>query len=252
MMRTTAALLISLAPLSLAAPALAQDVPGAVKPDEPFEELPILTWQDEFELTSTVRQVIFNAYLPLLARPTFYRGVHDDPIPNQMKDWPYQRPDVKAELLAREDVVDRQRRAHAALPNAEIDHLITRKQDFRQEDFERLITSSPRFDDLVIDMHRVQPLGNEWFRTDFDVVTKSAGVVETTKFVSVDIQRQGGTWLLPMKVLLEVAPLARAQAASAAGQPLDAGQFINNFFAVAQKTLADVIPFDLPFLPKTK
>src|SRR5207244_1782209 len=141
------------------------------------------------------------------------RGVHDDSIPNQVKDWGYQRPDVKTELLAREDSVDRQRRAHAAIPDAEVNHLIGRKQDFRQEDFERLITTSPRFEDLAVVVTRVQPLGNEWFRVDFSVKTKSNGTVEETKFDSVDIQRQGGTWLLPMKILLDVAPQAHAQQA---------------------------------------
>jgi hypothetical protein len=235
--------------------AVAVQVPPAASgppPEEPFQELPILSWQEEAELQSTVKQVLFNAYLPMLARPTFYRGVHDDAIPDQMKDWPYQRPDVKNELLARQDVVDRQRRAHAGLPNAEIDHLITRKQDFRQEQLETLITTSPRFEDLSIDLHRVQPLGNDWYRTDFDVVSKSNGLVETTKFVSVDLQRQGGTWLLPMKILLEVAPLARAQQGAAAGQPLSPTAVIGNFFAIAEKTVQDVIPFDIPFLPKAK
>ena len=221
-----------------------------VKPEEPFQELPILSWQEELELGSTVRQVIFNAYLPLLARPTSYRGVHNDSIPNQVKDWDYQRPDVQLALIAREDVVDRQRRAHGALPDPEINHLISKKKDFRQEQFETLLTTSPRFEDLAVVVNRVQPLGLEVYRVDFDVRTVSNGTVENTKFVAVDVVKQGGTWLLPMKILLEVAPLARAQAATAAGAPLDAGQFINNFIAVAQNTLKDVIPFDLPFLPK--
>ena len=232
-----------------ARPLLAQAAPDA-KPEEPFQELPLLTWSEEAELSSTVRQVLFNAYLPMLARPTFYRGAHDDSIPNQVKDWGYQRPDVKNQLLARQDVVDRQRRAHAGLPDAEINHLISKKQDFRQEDFERLITTSPRFEDLVVDLRRVQPLGNEWFRVDFEVRTKVNGTLETTKFDAVDIQRQGGTWLLPMRILLDVAPGARAQQAAASGQPVDPLAFVGNFFAVAQKTIKDVIPFDIPFLPK--
>jgi hypothetical protein len=238
--------------LSAASPAaLAQGAPQEPpRPEEPFQELPILTWQEEFELNSTIRQVIFNAYLPMLARPTFYRGVHDDSIPNQVKDWDFQRPDVKEQLIARADVVDRQRRAHAALPDAEIQHLITKKKDFRQEDFERLITTSPRFEDLSVVVTRVQPLGNEVFRVDFSVKSKTNGVVEETKFDSVDLTRQGGTWLLPMKILLDVAPQARAQQAAASGQPLDPGQFVNNFIAVAEKTVKDIVPFDIPFLPK--
>jgi hypothetical protein len=219
-----------------------------IRPEEPFQELPILTWQEEMELNSTVRQVIFNAYLPMLARPTVYRGVHEDSIPNQVKDWDYQRPEVQRQLIAREDVVDRQRRAHAGIPDAEINHMILRKKDFRQEQFEQLITTSPRFEDLIVVVTRVQPLGLESFRVDFEVKTKSNGVVENTKFDAVDVVRQGGTWLLPTRILLEVAPLARAQQATAAGQPLDATQFVNNFIAVAQGTLKEVLPFDVPFL----
>ncbi len=250
-----------------AAPLLAQEPPpppppmgevpvgppaGANKPEEPFEELPILTWQEEFELNSTVRQVIFNAYLPMLARPTFYRGVHDDSIPNQVKDWDYQRDGVKKQLLARQDVVDRQRRAHAAMPSPEVDAMISplKKKDFRPEQLETLLTSSPRFEDLAVTVTRVQPLGGETYRVDFSVKTKANGTVEETKFDSIDIVHKGGIWLLPMKILLDVAPQARAQAAVAAGQPLPPGQFVNNFIAVAEKTLKDVVPFDIPFLPK--
>ena len=179
---TSAVALVALAGIALtgglSVPARAQEAAaGAVKPEEPFQDLPILTWQEELDLNSTVRQVIFNAYLPMLARPTAYRGVHDDSIPNQVKDWDYQRPDVKNELLARQDVVDRQRRAHAALPDGEINHLITKKKDFRQEDFERLITTSPRFEDLAIVVSRVQPLGNEVFRAtkSMDVQASCSG-----------------------------------------------------------------------------
>lgn len=225
---------------SLAAP--------SIRPEEPFQELPILTWQEELELQSTIRQVIFNAYLPLLARPTDYRGVHEDAIPNQMSDFDFQRPDVQRQLLARQDVVDRQRRAHAGLPDAEINHLISRKKDFRQEQFEQLITSSPRFEDLIVVVTRVQPLGLEVFRVDFEVRSKSNGVVESTKFDAVDVVRRGGTWLLPTRIILEVAPLARAQSAAASGQPLDPTSFANNFIAIAQSTLKDVLPFEVPFL----
>jgi hypothetical protein len=245
-MRTPHTILAALLALTSAA-AHAQEAPE-LRPEEPFQELPLLTWQEELELQSTVRQVIFNAYLPLLARPTFYRGVHDDAVPNQMRDWDFQRPDVQRQLLARQDVVDRQRRAHAGLPDAEINHLIGRKRDFRQEQFEQLITSSPRFEDLVVTVKRVQPLGNEVFRVDFEVTTKSSGAVETTKFDTIDLIRQGGTWLMPVRILLEVAPLARAQAAAAAGQPVDPFALAGNFIAIAQNTLKDVLPFEVPFL----
>ena len=251
-MRTTRFSLVALAFASLmGGAALAQDlVPAApaIRPEEPFQELPILTWQEELELSSTVRQVIFNAYLPMLARPTDYRGVHDDSIPNQVKDFDYHRPDVRAQLLARQDVVDRQRRAHAGIPDAEINHMISKKKDFRQEQLEQLITSSPRFEDLAVVVSRVQPLGLEVFRVDFEVRTKANGNVETTKFDSIDVVRQGGTWFLPIRILLEIAPVARIQAAQAAGQPIDPAALAGNFIAIAQSTLKDILPFEIPFI----
>lgn len=252
-MRTPRFSLVALAFSSLvggAAPSLAQEVvpAPAIRPEEPFQELAILTWQEELELTSTIRQVLFNAYLPMLARPTDYRGVHDDSMPNQVKDWDYQRPDVRTQLRARQDVVDRQRRAHAGIPDAEINHMISKKKDFRQEQLEQLITSSPRFEDLAIVISRMQPLGNEVFRVDFEVKTKSNGNVETTKFDSIDVVRQGGTWLLPMRILLEIAPVARIQAAQAAGQPVDITALAGNFISIAQNTLKDILPFDVPFI----
>ena len=97
-----------LAALTGAIGASAQDAStttSTLRPDEPYTELPILTWQEELELQSTVRQVLFNAFLPMLARPTFYRGVHDDTVPNQVSDWNWQRPDVQKQLLKRQDVV---------------------------------------------------------------------------------------------------------------------------------------------------
>lgn len=235
-----------------AAPAAAQDpaAAGSIRPEEPFQELPMLTWQEEMELQSTVRQVIFNCYLPLLARPTDYRGVHEDAIPNQVSDWDWQRPAVRNELKRRGDVVDRQRRAHAALPDAEVNHLRQRSVVFRPEELEPLLTSLPRFEDLVVAVRRVQPLGGEVFRVDFDVTAKSNGAVETTKFDSVDLVRQGGIWLLPTRVLFEVSPLARAQQQVAAGTPLDPIATANNFIAIAQNTLNDVLPFDIPQLPR--
>ncbi len=238
-----------------AAPATAQDAAaaapeGGLRPEEPFQELPMLTWQEEMELQSTVRQVIFNCYLPLLARPTDYRGVHDDSIPNQVGDWNWHRPDVRNELKRRQDIVDRQRRAHAALPDAEVNHLRQRSVVFRPEELEPLLTSLPRFEDLVVTLRRVQPLGGEVFRVDFDVTSKSNGAVETTKFDAVDLVRQGGIWLLPTRVLFEIAPLARAQAQAATGQPLDPIAAANNFIAIAQNTLNDVLPFDIPQLPR--
>lgn len=234
-----------------AAPGAAQDAPaGGIRPEEPFQELPMLTWQEEMELQSTVRQVIFNCYLPLLARPTDYRGVHEDSIPNQVGDWDWHRGDVRNELKRRQDVVDRQRRAHAALPDAEVNHLRQRSVVFRPEQLEPLLTTMPRFEDLAVNLRRVQPLGGEVFRVDFDVTSKSNGAVETTKFDSVDLVRQGGIWLLPTRVLFEIAPLARAQAAVVPGAPIDPIATANNFIAIAQNTLNDVLPFDIPQLPR--
>ena len=47
---------------------------------------------------------------------------------------------------------------------------------FRPEDLERLLTASPRFDDIIVDVKRVQPLGpsgtgGDFYRVDFDVKT---------------------------------------------------------------------------------
>ena len=252
-LKNAAGTAVVLGVLCAAAPGAAQDgsaPESSIRPEEPFQELPMLTWQEEMELQSTVRQVIFNCYLPLLARPTDYRGVHEDAIPNQVGDWDWHRADVRTELKRRQDVVDRQRRAHAALPDAEINHLRQRSVVFRPEQLEPLLITLPRFEDLVVSLRRVQPLGGEVFRVDFDVASKSNGAVETTKFDSVDLVRQGGIWLLPTRVLFEVAPLARAQQQAVAGAPLDPIAAANNFIAIAQNTLNDVLPFDIPQLPR--
>jgi hypothetical protein len=175
-------------------------VSSGTRPEEPFAELPILTWQEEAELNSTVRQVLFNAYLPLLARPTNFRGVHDDAVPNQVPDFDYMRADVKKQLLDRAASVDQQRRAHGALPDAEINHLISKKVAFRPEELEPLLTNTPRIDDLQVVVKRVQPLGNDVYRVDFEVKTKVGAIVETTTFETVDIVRRGSSWLLPTRV----------------------------------------------------
>ena len=126
-----------------AAPAAAQTAP-----EDPYLELPILTWQQEAELHSTVRQVLMNAYLPFLARPTDYRGVLNDAIPNQVGDWGWHRDDVKAQLRGRQDDVDAKRRGHAGLPDAEINALMGKKQAFRPEQLEQVLTGSPRLNDI--------------------------------------------------------------------------------------------------------
>jgi hypothetical protein len=197
-------------------------VPSARAADEePFTELPILTWQQELELQSTIRQVVFNGYLPLLARSTHFRGVHNDAVPNQVSDWAWQRKDVQDQLQGRQQQVDVQRRQHAALGDAEINAMMSRKQAFRPEHLEVLLTSMPRFDDLIVRMERVQPLGSAngvlAYRCDFEVKTKVGAVAETTRFEAVEIQynEAGQSWQLPMQVLLDVAPLARTAAGSA-------------------------------------
>lgn len=244
--RLIVALAASLGAGSVGGSAHAQEVQSTLRPSEPYQELPILTWQEEFELQATVRQVIFNAYLPLLARPTFYRGVHDDTVPNQTPDWNWHRGDVQRQLLQRSDAVDAQRRGHAALPDAEINALIGKKQAFRPEQLEPLLTRSPRFEDLQVTLRRVQPLGGDWYRVDFDVKTRVNGVVETTSFDTVDINRQGGAWLLPTRVLLEVAPIARIQASLTAEGPTDLSGLAGNFLLLAEGQLESVLPFDIP------
>jgi hypothetical protein len=236
---------------SVAMPALAEHfapAPGT-KASEPYAELPILTWQERAELTSTVEQVLFNAYTPLLARPTPYRGIHNDPIPNQMSDFDFHREDVQRELLAREDAVDAQSRMHAALPDAEVNRLISKKIAFRPEQLEPLLTSSMRFSDIIVTVHRVQPLGGDWFRVDFDVKTVVAnGGVENTEFHAVDIQRNGTSWLLPMKVLLDLAPLqGLAASLDIPGGP-GVKSLAGKFIAIAKGSLKSLLPaLPIPF-----
>ena len=144
-----------------------------------------------------------------------------------------------------------QRRSHAALPDAEVNHLIGKKVAFRPEQLERMLTTSPRFEDLVVTIRRLQPLGGETYRVDFDVKTKSNGVVENTAFDAVDIVHQGANWLLPTEILLNVAPMARAQQAAASGGEggLNPLALAGSFISIATKTIDDVLPFDLPKLP---
>lgn len=217
--------------------------------EEPMTELPILTWQQQFELTSTVQQVLMNTYLPFLARPTDFRGVHNDAIPNQMQDWNWHRDDVRAQLSGRQDSVDAQRRSHAALPDAEINSIIGKKQAFRPEDLEKVLTGSPRFDDIIVTVRRVQPLGptsagGETYRIDFDVKTISGGLTEVSSFDRVDVVNNLGTWLMPTRIVLEVAPIARASSSIAAG-----GSPITALIAVVMSTVRDISPIDIPRLP---
>jgi hypothetical protein len=220
--------------------------------EEPMRELPILTWQQEAELASTVRQVLMNTYLPFLARPTDFRGVHNDAIPNDVGDWNWHRPEVQGQLRARQDSVDVQRRAHAALPDAEINALIGKKQAFRPEQLEQLLTKSPRFEDIVVVVKRVQPLGptasgGEVYRVDFDVKTVAGGVTETTTFERVDLINNVGTWLMPTRLVLEVAPIARAGVAVATNAgPADLAR---SAIAVVLATARDLSPIAIPRLP---
>lgn len=224
----------------------------AAAPEEPFQELPILTWQQEAELSSTVRQVLMNTYLPFLARPTDFRGVHNDAIPNQVDDWNWHRPEVQARLRGRQDDVDARRRSHGAMPDAELNALIGKKQAFRPEQLEQILTRSPRFEDIIVTVRRVQPLGptasgGEVYRVDFDVKTVSGGITETTSFDRVDVVNNLGTWLLPTRLILDVAPIARAGAALAGNaDPLDLAR---SAIAVVLATARDVSPIAIPRLP---
>jgi hypothetical protein len=221
-------------------------------PEEPFQELPILTWQQEAELSSTVRQVLMNTYLPFLARPTDFRGVHNDAIPNQVQDWNWHRPDVQARLRGRQDEVDARRRSHGALPDAEINALIGKKQAFRPEQLEQVLTGSPRFEDIIVTVRRVQPLGptasgGEVYRVDFDVKTVAGGLTETTSFDRVEVVNNLGTWLLPTRLILDVAPIARAGVALAGNAaPADLAR---SAIAVVLATARDISPITIPRLP---
>ena len=225
----------------------------AAAPEEPFQQLPILTWQQEFELSSTVRQVLMNTYLPFLARPTDYRGVHNDAIPNQVDDWNWHRPEVQAQLEGRQNDVDARRRSHAALPDAEITALMGKKQAFRPEDLEKVLTGSPRFDDIIVTIRRIQPLGptasgGEVYRVDFDVKTTAGGVTETTNFDRVDVVNNLGTWLMPTRIILDVAPIARASASFSANGA-DPLALAKSAIAVVLNTVRDISPIAIPRLP---
>ncbi len=240
--------LIAVAMATAALPAAAE-----LAPEEPYQDLPILTWQQEAELHSTVRQVLMNAYLPFLARPTDYRGVHNDSIPNQVGDWAWQRDDVKAQLRGRQDDVDAKRRGHGALPDAEINALIGKKQAFRPEQLERLLTGSPRFNDIIVKVNRVQPLGptagGEAYRVDFEVKTLAGNLSENTTFERIDVVSEAGRWVLPTNIILDVAPLARATAQATAGGGFNPIALAQSSIEVVLKTVRDISPIAIPKIP---
>jgi hypothetical protein len=159
---------------------------------------------------------------------------------------------VQAQLRGRQDDVDARRRSHGALPDAEINALMGKKQAFRPEQLEQILTGSPRFDDIIVTVRRVQPLGptasgGEVYRVDFDVKTVSGGVTETTSFDRVDVVNNLGTWLLPTRLILDVAPIARAGAALAGNAgPLDLAR---SAIAVVLATARDISPIAIPRLP---
>lgn len=241
--------------LAVAVSALAAlPVSAQLAPEEPYQELPILTFQQQQEMQSTVQQVLMNAYLPFLARPTDYRGVHNDSIPNQVNDWAWQRDDVKKQLAGRQDDVDAKRRSHAAIPDAEVTAVMSKKQAFRPEHLEQVLIGMPRFEDIIVRLNRVQPLGptgngGESIRVDFEVKTVSGGVAETTTFERVDIINDAGRYILPMNVILDVAPIARASASAAATGAFDPIALAQSTVEVALKTLRDVSPIPIPKLP---
>lgn len=236
--------------MSMAGPAFAQ--PAS---EEPMMELPLLTWQQQFELTSTVQQVLMNTYLPFLARPTDFRGVHNDAVPNQVQDWNWQRDDVRAQLSGRQDDVDAKRRSHAALPDAEVNAIIGKKLAFRPEDLEKVLVGIPRFQDIIVSVRRVQPLGptsagGETYRIDFDVKTVAGGVTETTAFDRIDVISNLGTWLMPTRVVLDVAPIARATANIADGAAGDdLFSLARAGIAVVLNTVRDISPIDISQTP---
>ncbi len=235
--------------LATALPALAQTAP-----EEPYQELPILTYAQVTELQSTVQQVLLNAYLPFLARPTDYRGVHNDSIPNQVGDWAWQRDDVKAELRGMQDDVDAKRRGHAALPDAEINALMGKKQAFRPEQLEQVLVGSPRLNDVIVKVSRVQPLGpngtgGEWYRVDFEVKTLAGGIAETSTFERIDIVNDAGRWVLPTNIILEVAPIARASATATATGAINPIALAQSTVAVVLEQVRDLSPIPIPKIP---
>jgi hypothetical protein len=95
----------------------------------------------------------------------------------------------------------------------------------------------------------VQPLGptsagGETYRIDFDVKTISGGIAEVSSFDRIDVVNNLGTWLMPTRIVLEVAPISRASSAIAAG-----GSPITALIAVVMSTVRDISPIDIPRLP---
>ena len=71
---------------------------------------------------------------------------------------------------------------------------------------------------------------------------------ETTSFDRVDIVNNVGTWLLPTRLILEVAPIARASA-SISANGADPLALARSAIAVVLNTARDISPIAIPRLP---
>jgi hypothetical protein len=166
--------------------------------------IPVLTGQEDQDLKARVRQGLFFVYAPFLARPSAYRGELSDPIPNGTPDWAYHRPGTRAQLQSRHRAVDAKSRRHAGMPDNRLIALLAQKEDFRPEHLRPLLEKGPHLDDVIVRVHRVQSLGEDWIRADFDIVTK-VGVQSTkTEFRALDFQLSGGDLVLPMRVIFDL------------------------------------------------
>lgn len=166
---------------------------------------PLLSDAQERELTARMRQHIFRVYLPLLARPTAYKAVHQDPIPNATEDWAYQRQEVKDRALTRVDRVDARSRARGGMSTRELERLTGEHPDWRPEHLRQVLRDAPRIDDVEVELHRAQPLDKNLVRLDFDVTLHCQGASSTTAFRHIDVVDQAGVPKLPARLLLDVA-----------------------------------------------
>ncbi len=194
--------LLAQAPVPAPEPAADPAVAPAAEPvDEGYP--PLLSDSEEREMHARLRQELVRLYLPLLARPTVYKAVHDDPVPDQSPGWQYMRPGVKQRMLGRLDAVDAQSRARGGLAGREIDRLYAERPDRRPKHLRHLLLKAPRIDDVAVTLHRVQPLGGDVYRLDFDVTLHCQGKETVNQFRAVDVEQRDGAHHYPAKLLVD-------------------------------------------------
>ncbi|MFH1808965.1 MAG: hypothetical protein ABIJ09_09490 [Pseudomonadota bacterium] len=162
---------------------------------------PMLTDQMERDLNARFRQELVRIYLPLLARPTAWKAVHDDPVPEHSQNWDHLRQPVKDRLVGRLDAVDARSRGHGAMEAREIDRAFGERPDKRPEHLRNLLLKTPRIDDVAVQVHRVQPLGEDVYRLDVDVTLSCQGNQTVNTFRALDIERKDGNNQYPARLI---------------------------------------------------